>query len=208
MAASTSGVVLSPSAASSFLYGIGEFGDAVKADDGQRAIGLVHAGARLLQVVAGRIAAWAARLSPARSSARSISPLTQDSGPMSRSMLIESCSRRRGSCIFDHTLKPETEPFSSTASSVSSPIDTAVSCVLVGRLAGNAQNVLHRVRPPWWRCRPAPACRWRSLQSAAQGPATRWRFRSAPGRRHPTAWRLPPRPASNSMAATASWVSV
>jgi hypothetical protein len=37
------------------FYGIGEFRDAVEADDGQGAMRLVHAGARLLQVVAGRI---------------------------------------------------------------------------------------------------------------------------------------------------------
>ncbi len=37
------------------LDGIGEFGDAVEPDDGQRAMRLVHAGARLGQAVACRI---------------------------------------------------------------------------------------------------------------------------------------------------------
>ncbi|MDO9063209.1 MAG: hypothetical protein Q7U41_01445 [Microbacterium sp.] len=37
------------------FYGIGEFRDAFEADDGQRAMRLVHAGARLGQAVAARI---------------------------------------------------------------------------------------------------------------------------------------------------------
>jgi hypothetical protein len=84
--------------AEQLFYGIGEFGDAVEADDGpgRRAPGACwrapFAGCRRTDS-----AACAASASPARSSARSISPLTQDSGPMSRSMLISSCWQCRGS---------------------------------------------------------------------------------------------------------------
>jgi len=92
---------------------------------------LMHAGVSFLQFVPAWIGSVSGETEPGAFQRKVDFSLTQDSGPISRSVLIRSYSRRRGSCAAIHTLKPETEPFSSTASSVSSPIDTAVSCVLV-----------------------------------------------------------------------------
>jgi hypothetical protein len=128
---------------SSALQGLGHLRDAVQADDRQRAMHLVNMGAAELELgdVAGLVKAES--LFRQRSSARSISPLTQVRGPKSNSVAAFIVSRDH---IGQSTLKPATEPFSSEASAVSSSTASAVRCVPAVVCSVTLQDVLHQTR--------------------------------------------------------------